>query len=190
MSSTGPIPTMTANQLTRALGEAVIRIWSNLPQPTVGIQFPEPIGLQPISQNMKQQVAGQVRGRSPSERRVPSRSPFPYTETAQTRDLGIEPLSIRHRGIDHHAWHGRSTGAAARAAGLGANTAAMDDAIDPLTATGFLRTQFKVELFAHHPSEEAAHRMLLPTVRTHDGRNRPPLRAAPPRAHPTFSPPS
>src|SRR5262245_43210598 len=74
--------------------------------PTVRIQFPEPIGLQPISQNMKQQVVGQVRGRSPPERRVPFGSQFPYTETVQTRDLGVERLSIRHRGIDHHAWHG------------------------------------------------------------------------------------
>jgi hypothetical protein len=31
-ASTGPIPSVTANQLTRALGEAVIRIQSNLPQ--------------------------------------------------------------------------------------------------------------------------------------------------------------
>jgi hypothetical protein len=31
-ASTGPIPSVTANQLTRALGEAVIRIRSNLPQ--------------------------------------------------------------------------------------------------------------------------------------------------------------
>jgi hypothetical protein len=29
MPSTGPIPSVTANQLTRALGEAVVRIWSN-----------------------------------------------------------------------------------------------------------------------------------------------------------------
>ncbi len=27
-----PIPSMTAEQVTRALGEAVIRVWSNLPQ--------------------------------------------------------------------------------------------------------------------------------------------------------------
>jgi hypothetical protein len=58
--------------------------------PIVGIQFPEPIGLQPISQNMKQQVAGQVRGCSPPERRVPSRSQHLDVETAQTRDLGVE----------------------------------------------------------------------------------------------------
>src|SRR5438093_5372320 len=32
MPSTDPPPSVTADQLTRALGEAVIRIWSNLPQ--------------------------------------------------------------------------------------------------------------------------------------------------------------
>src|SRR6266702_2744867 len=32
MPPTDPTPSVTADQLTRALGEAVIRIWSNLPQ--------------------------------------------------------------------------------------------------------------------------------------------------------------
>ena len=32
MPATDPIPSVTADQLTRALGEAVIRIWSSLPQ--------------------------------------------------------------------------------------------------------------------------------------------------------------
>jgi hypothetical protein len=32
MPSTDPTPSVTADQLTRALGAAVIRIWSNLPQ--------------------------------------------------------------------------------------------------------------------------------------------------------------
>ena len=74
--------------------------------PTVGIQFAEPIGLQPISQDTKQQVAGQVTGCSASEHRVPSGSQFPDIETAQTRDLVVEQVSIWHRRIDHHACHG------------------------------------------------------------------------------------
>ncbi|HMI95049.1 MAG TPA: hypothetical protein VK479_00965, partial [Micropepsaceae bacterium] len=65
--------------------------------PAVGIQFAEPIGLQPISQNPKQQVAGQVRGRSPPKDRVPSGSEFSNIETAQTRALVVERLPIRHR---------------------------------------------------------------------------------------------
>ena len=32
MPSTDPTPSVTADRLTRALGEAVIQIWSNLPQ--------------------------------------------------------------------------------------------------------------------------------------------------------------
>jgi hypothetical protein len=32
MPPADPTPSVTADQLTRALGEAVIRIWSNLPQ--------------------------------------------------------------------------------------------------------------------------------------------------------------
>jgi hypothetical protein len=56
----------------------------------VGIEIAEPIGLQPIGQDPKQQMAGQVRGCSPSEHRMPSRSQFPDVETAQTRDLVVE----------------------------------------------------------------------------------------------------
>src|SRR5438552_4234994 len=33
-------------------------------------------------------------------------SQFPDIETAQTRDLVVERLSIRHRRVDHHARHG------------------------------------------------------------------------------------
>jgi hypothetical protein len=51
------------------------------------------IGLEPIRQNAKQQVAGQVRGRSPPEDRVPSGSELSNIETAQTRDLDVERLS-------------------------------------------------------------------------------------------------
>ena len=74
--------------------------------PAVGIQFAEPIGLQPIGQNPKQQVAGQVRGCAPPEHCVPSGAEFPDVETAQTRDLVVERRSIRHRRIDPYACHG------------------------------------------------------------------------------------
>src|SRR5262249_54757125 len=176
MSSTGPIPTMTANQLTRALGEAVIRIWSNLPQPTVGIQFPEPIGLQPISQNMKQQVAGQVRGRSPGTPCAISLAVPLYRDRADARSRCRAPL--RPAPPDRSprvAW--RSSCPTARGAGRKPCTATVSDAIDPVPVD-LLRAQFKAELLAHHPSEEAAHRMLLPMGDAHDGRNRRSLRPA------------
>jgi hypothetical protein len=43
MPSTGPNPSVTANQLTRALGEAVIRIWSNLPREVQNRLFQEAV---------------------------------------------------------------------------------------------------------------------------------------------------
>ena len=38
-----PIPSVTVDQLTRALGEAVIRIWSNLPQDVQNHLFQEAV---------------------------------------------------------------------------------------------------------------------------------------------------
>src|SRR5260370_20098132 len=55
--------------------------------PTIVIQFAEPIGLQPISQNTEQQVAGQVRRGSPAQNRVPPGSPPPPLPTTPTRRL-------------------------------------------------------------------------------------------------------
>src|ERR1700694_6093945 len=51
-------------------------------------------------------MAGQVRGCSPLEHRVPSGSEPLDIETAQTRDLVVERLSIRRCRINHHAPHG------------------------------------------------------------------------------------
>ena len=41
-----PIPGVTGDQLTRALGEAVIRIWSNLPQEVQNHLFQEAVASQ------------------------------------------------------------------------------------------------------------------------------------------------
>ena len=49
MSSTEPNPQRPADQLTRALGEAVIRIWSNLPQDVQNHLFREAVRSQPGS---------------------------------------------------------------------------------------------------------------------------------------------
>jgi hypothetical protein len=43
MPSTDAIPGVTANQLTRVLGEAVIRLWSNLPQAMQNRLFQEAV---------------------------------------------------------------------------------------------------------------------------------------------------
>src|SRR5437588_3079486 len=69
-----------------------------------------------------------------------------------------------------------------RTAGIRARTAAVDNAIDPVTVD-FLRAQIEAELLAHHPSEKAADRVLLPMGRAHDGSNRRSLRSAQHREH-------
>src|SRR5215475_1182053 len=72
---------------------------------TVGIEVAQTIGLRPIGQNTKQQMAGKVRRCWPPEGHMPSGSEVADLEIAQTRDLDLERLSVRHR-TDHHAWHG------------------------------------------------------------------------------------
>src|SRR6516225_6392519 len=75
-----------------------------------------------------------------------------------------------------------SSGATMRTAGIEARTAAVDDAIDPVTVD-LLRAQIKAEPLAHHTSEEAADRMLLPMGRANDGSNRRSLRSTQHREH-------
>src|SRR6266404_9656155 len=64
-----------------------------------------------------------------------------------------------------------SSRATVRWAGSGTSTAVVDDAIDPITVD-LLRAQFEAEPLAHHTSEEAADRVLLPMGRAHDGSDR------------------
>ena len=51
----GPIPSVTADQLTRALGEAVIRIWSSLPQDVQNHLFQEAVTSQ--RESLRSQLA-------------------------------------------------------------------------------------------------------------------------------------
>ena len=55
MPSTDPTPSVTADQLTRALGEAVIRIWSNLPQEVQNHLFEEAVSSQ--GESIRSQLA-------------------------------------------------------------------------------------------------------------------------------------
>ena len=59
----------------------------------LGIQIAETIGLKPIGQNPKQEMARQVRGRSPPERIVPTGLKATNVEIAQARDLDVESLA-------------------------------------------------------------------------------------------------
>jgi hypothetical protein len=55
MTSTDPTSNVTADQLTRALGEAVIRIWSNLPQEVQNHLFQEALTSQ--GESIRSQLA-------------------------------------------------------------------------------------------------------------------------------------
>ena len=50
-----PIPSVTADRLTQALGEAVIRIWSNLPQDVQHLLFQEAVASQ--DESIRSQLA-------------------------------------------------------------------------------------------------------------------------------------
>ena len=50
-----PIPSATADQLTRALGEAVVRIWSNLPEDVQNHLFQEAVTFQ--GESIRSQLA-------------------------------------------------------------------------------------------------------------------------------------
>ena len=64
MPSTDPIPSVTADQLTRALGEAVIRIWSNLPQDVQLHLFQEAVTSQ--GESIRPQLAVFLHDKHPS----------------------------------------------------------------------------------------------------------------------------
>ena len=70
------------------------------------VQITQHVGLQPVGQNAKQEVAGQVGMWSPPEYILPTASKLPDIEIAEARDLVVEQRSIRRSRTDHHAWHG------------------------------------------------------------------------------------
>jgi hypothetical protein len=55
MPPTDPSPTVSVDELTRALGEAVIRIWSNLPQEVQDHLFKEAVASQ--GESIRSQLA-------------------------------------------------------------------------------------------------------------------------------------
>src|SRR5262245_30202744 len=135
---------------------------------------PSPIGLQPISHEIAGGGAGEgalafgtpcaiwlavARHRDRAGARSRCRA---------TLDPAVPDRSLRV------AWH---SSCATTRAGSGPCNATVADAIDPVPVD-FLRAQIKAELFAHHPGEEAAHRVLLPMGDAHNGGNRYSLRLA------------
>ena len=59
----------------------------------LAVQVAQMVGLKPVSQNAKQQVAGQVRGRPPPEYGMPTASKLPDVEIAQARNLDVDVSS-------------------------------------------------------------------------------------------------
>ena len=72
----------------------------------LGVQVTQLVGLKPVGQNAKQQMAGQVRGRSPPEHGVPTSSKLTDVEIAQARNLDVECLPVRQCRTDLDARHG------------------------------------------------------------------------------------
>jgi hypothetical protein len=64
------------------------------------------VGLQPVSQDAEQEVAGQVSVRSPPEYVMPMASKPPDVEITQARNLAVECRPVRQGRTDLDAWHG------------------------------------------------------------------------------------
>jgi len=56
----------------------------------LGVQVTQLIGLQPVGQDAKHQMAGQVMGRLPPEHGVPTAAKRTDAEIAQAGNLGVE----------------------------------------------------------------------------------------------------
>src|SRR6266511_528781 len=72
----------------------------------VRVEVAQMIGLKPVRQNAKQEMAREVRWRPPPEHCVPSGSELCDIETTQSRDLDVEHLPIQRRRTNRHARHG------------------------------------------------------------------------------------
>ena len=72
----------------------------------LAVQITQHVGLQPVSQNAEQEVAGQVRVRSPPEYVMPMASKPPDVEIAQARNLAVECLPVRQGRTNPDARHG------------------------------------------------------------------------------------
>ena len=71
----------------------------------LAVQITQYVGLEPISQNAEQEVAGQVRVRWPPEYVMPTASKLPDGEIAQAGNLAVEFLPVRQGRSNPDAWH-------------------------------------------------------------------------------------
>jgi hypothetical protein len=117
-----------------------------------GVQIAEAIGLKPVCQNPKHEVARQVRGRATRERIVPAGTKAGNIEIAQVRDLDIESFLVWRGRTNLHTRHVQSGCSALRLP----RVRWAFDAVDT-NAVDFLRIEFQLQLVAHDSGEEAAH---------------------------------
>src|SRR6516164_5896371 len=69
------------------------------------IEVAQPVGLQPVSQSPKQQMAGQMRGWSPAEYSMPTAAQLSDVELTQPRNLDIKCCAVRQCRTDPYARH-------------------------------------------------------------------------------------
>ena len=72
----------------------------------LAVQITQHVGLQPIRQDAKQKMTGQVRMGSPPEYVMPTASKLPDVEIAQARNLAVECLAVRQGRSNPDARHG------------------------------------------------------------------------------------
>src|SRR5262249_52305764 len=128
----------------------------------LSVEVTQEVRLKSVSQNTKQQVAGQVRGWAPPEHRVPTGPERTDVEFAQARDLDVDCLAVWLNPTVLGVRHDGSGGAATRretAPGLSLLSAC--DLVDPL-AVDLFGSELQVEALAHDAGKKAAHRVLLP----------------------------
>jgi hypothetical protein len=71
------------------------------------IQVAKVIGLKPVCQDSKQEVARQASWRSPPEYGTPTSPKLADVDITQVRNLNVEYLLVLYCRTDLYAWHGR-----------------------------------------------------------------------------------
>ena len=132
--------------------------WSRTIEKTsaLDIEIAETVGLEPIGQNTKQEMARKVRGRPPPKHVARTGLKKCNVQIAQARDLDVECTCIRQRRAHLHMRHFGSGRAALRLPAAWLCAVRAIDAVDP-AAVDLLRIELQLQLLAHNAGEEAAH---------------------------------
>ena len=138
------------------------------------IQVTQLVGLQPVGQNAKQQMAGQVRGRLASRIRCANGcEAHRRRDRASARSRRRVCSAVRQGRTDPDARHGALRATGAWSGKRRACRCRRCNPVDP-GPIHLLRAKLELEPLAHHAGQEATHRVLLPAGRLHHGGNRRP----------------